>query len=64
MFDMAPHLCEFGLFDIMHADIAFTEQCIEGKQPTPEQMELRLIQSKEDIETPPPLQFVLGTGME
>lgn len=31
------------------------EQCCSGKQPSPEQIELRLIQSKEDIESPPPL---------
>ncbi len=39
------------------------EQSISGKQPSPEQIELRLIQSKEDIESPPRLQLVLGIGL-
>lgn len=46
----------FSLYDL--------EQCSQDQQPSPEQIELRLIQSKEDIESPPPLQHVLGTAIQ
>ena len=44
-------------FDPSHVSLHIEKS--GGEKPTPEQIELRLIQSKRDIENPPPLSSLL-----
>lgn len=45
----------FGVEIILDISFPFATELAGGKSPTPDQMELRLVQSKEDLESPPPI---------